>query len=364
MSKLLTVIVPSYNMEVYLPKGLQSLVVNDNSVLQKLDVIVVNDGSKDNTSEIAHEFEAQYPDVFRVIDKPNGHYGSCINAALPMAKGTFVKIMDADDSFDTALFTTFLKFLDSVEPVTSHSTDVVFTDYVRVDDKGTVIGEYLLNLPREGVFSLDAIPKACVERMWMPSVTYRTDIFRRITYRQMEGMPYTDQQWIFYPMSVVQYAQYCPIALYRYFIGRVGQTVDDTYYEKHFGVIRNLTERMIKDFPAIAKNSVRPSFSYLKHRLYARILLVYRYHLFHKSNEFDGTESDLVAFDQKLRDTLPEFYEQTGQVRYFRRIPISLVSAWRRKISGHPLQYMFLIYILIPIASLRCKLLSLFSTRG
>ena len=77
-NKILTVIVPSYNMEAYLPKCLGSLIIDDKELLRKLEVIVVNDGSKDRTSEIAHKFETKYPGVFRVIDKKNGHYGSCI----------------------------------------------------------------------------------------------------------------------------------------------------------------------------------------------------------------------------------------------------------------------------------------------
>ena len=64
MDKLLTIIVPSYNMEAYLPKCLGSLVINAKELLQKLDIIVVNDGSKDRPSEIAHEFEKNHPSVF------------------------------------------------------------------------------------------------------------------------------------------------------------------------------------------------------------------------------------------------------------------------------------------------------------
>ena len=79
--KLLSVIIPSYNMEAYLPKCLGSLLIDDKELLQRLDVIVVNDGSKDRTSKIAHDFEVKYLGVFRVIDKENGNYGSCINAA-------------------------------------------------------------------------------------------------------------------------------------------------------------------------------------------------------------------------------------------------------------------------------------------
>ena len=76
--KILTVIVPSYNMEALLRKDLQSLLISKNP--QRLEVIVINDGSKDQTLVIAQEFQSRFPETFEVIDKPNGNYGSCINA--------------------------------------------------------------------------------------------------------------------------------------------------------------------------------------------------------------------------------------------------------------------------------------------
>lgn len=67
--KILSIIIPSYNMEAYLPKCLKSLIISDERLFDKIDVVVVNDGSTDHTSEIAHGFESEYPGVFRVIDK-------------------------------------------------------------------------------------------------------------------------------------------------------------------------------------------------------------------------------------------------------------------------------------------------------
>ena len=109
LSKILTVIVPSYNMEKYLPKCLGSLVVAP-ELMERLEVLVVNDGSTDRTSDIAHEFATKYSNSFRVIDKANGHYGSCINAALRVAMGRYVKILDADDSFDPDEFSKFIEY--------------------------------------------------------------------------------------------------------------------------------------------------------------------------------------------------------------------------------------------------------------
>ena len=110
MEKILTIVIPTYNMEKYLNRCLSSLVVEPDW-MDKLEVLVVNDGSKDRSQAIAQVYESQYPRTFKVIDKENGNYGSCINAALPVALGKNIKILDADYWFENANVPAFIDFL-------------------------------------------------------------------------------------------------------------------------------------------------------------------------------------------------------------------------------------------------------------
>ena len=222
MEKLLSIIVPSYNMEKYLPNGLGSLVVPDAELLQSLDVIVVNDGSKDRTSEIAHGFAAKYPGVFRVIDKANGNYGSCINAALPLAQGRFVKILDADDSYDTAAFERYLRVVAAL-PAT---TDVVFNDYVYVNQAGRVTKTESLPFSTDTAFGIEGI---LGYDCWigMHAVAYRTALLREIGFRQTEGISYTDTEWAIFPVAFARDIRYIPESVYRYLFGRAGQTMEE-----------------------------------------------------------------------------------------------------------------------------------------
>ena len=130
MDKILTLVIPSYNMEAYLPYCLDSLLVKAN--LGCLEVLVVNDGSRDRTSEIAHAYEKSWPDVLRVIDKENGNYGSCVNRGLKEARGKYIKILDADDSFDTANFEKYLAFLQMTD------ADLVISDFAVVDENRNI----------------------------------------------------------------------------------------------------------------------------------------------------------------------------------------------------------------------------------
>lgn len=79
----------------YIRQCLESLVIGE--VLDRIEVLVVLDGSKDGSAEIAYEFVEQYPDTFRIIYKANGGHGSAINTGLMMASGEYVKILDSDD---------------------------------------------------------------------------------------------------------------------------------------------------------------------------------------------------------------------------------------------------------------------------
>ena len=219
--KILAVIVPSYNMEKYLPKCLGSLVVAS-ELMERLEVLVVNDGSKDRTSEIAHEFAAKYPKTFRVIDKINGNYGSCINAALRAATGTFVKVLDADDSVDTTGLHEFILFLLELERFSK--VDVVFSDYVTVNESGAVLATNVYPFSTDEVFGMDKIADSA-STMAMHAIAYRTENLRAIGYHQSEGMSYTDTEWCFEPMSTVSTARYFSKVVYRYLVGREGQTV-------------------------------------------------------------------------------------------------------------------------------------------
>ena len=97
--KLLTLAISAYNMQEYLGKCLDSVTRRD--IPDTLEVIIVNDGSKDKTSEIAHQYEKRFNSIVRVIDKENGHYGSCINKALEVATGKYFRPLDADDWMNT-----------------------------------------------------------------------------------------------------------------------------------------------------------------------------------------------------------------------------------------------------------------------
>ena len=112
--KILTIVVPTYNMEKYLSRCLDSMLIN-NSRKESLEILVVNDGSKDSSMSIAKDYEKKYPDIVKAIDKENGNYGSCVNRGLKEATGKYFRILDADDTFQMCALESMLNALPTTE---------------------------------------------------------------------------------------------------------------------------------------------------------------------------------------------------------------------------------------------------------
>lgn len=237
MNKLLSVIVPTYNMEAYLDKCLSSLIVGepDCDLMRSLEVLVVNDGSTDRSSEIAHGYELRYPDTFKVIDKENGNYGSCINEALAIATGKYVKVLDADDSFDHDALRLYLNEIKDLD------VDVVLTEVREVHTSGKIISQQK-NIPMDErkVLSWQSMIPYSKGFMFAHHFTYRRQLLLDIDYHQTEGHYYTDNEWVAYPLVSVETVYYCLVILYNYLLGRNGQSVSLEVQRKSLASYKSL----------------------------------------------------------------------------------------------------------------------------
>ena len=167
--KLLTVSIAAYNVEPYLRETVASL-LRQEDLIELLDILIVNDGSRDQTGEIAHELAARYPQSIRVIDQPNGGYGSTINASLQMARGRYYRLLDGDDWYDADSLRTFLRFLSDC------ASDLVITPYVEVRDQKTRVDAHP-DIPARAI-SLGELRSASVS-FAMHEITVRTEVLRR-----------------------------------------------------------------------------------------------------------------------------------------------------------------------------------------
>lgn len=314
MNKLLTIVIPTYNMERLLPKCLESLLIPDEHLMQLLEVLVVIDGAKDRSSIIAHQYEGRYSCAFRVIDKENGNYGSCVNRGLEEATGKYIKILDADDQFDTSSLERVMQKLLSID------VDLVLTNYNTIDEEGNVTGRKDYQLIYNKVLPLEEL-SSLGPHMAMHSVIYKTENLRRIGYRQTEGISYTDQEWVFEPMTTVNSFIYLNEHLYLYLIGREGQTMDVKAMSKNMHHNLIVLKRDIEVLNATNKDAC--IYSYLWGRITKFALYIYNTYLY---NTKIMDMQKFIEFDKELKTLCPRLYEHTMT---FRAGKLPFVRLWR-----------------------------------
>ena len=222
MEKALTVCIPTYNMEKLLGRCLDSFIL-DKETMDQLQILVVNDGSKDDSSKIGHEYEAQYPDTFKVLDKPNGNYGSCINAALKVATGKYFRICDADDRYERDNLQEYLTFLQS------SSADIVFSPYYVLDFDSNLNQKMdvapVENGKEMSISSIDWYDNTFLKYRAMHCIAVKTKNLTSHNYIQTEGISYTDTQFVFYSLLYSGTCAFFDKPIYYYYLGREGQTM-------------------------------------------------------------------------------------------------------------------------------------------
>ena len=321
MDKLLSIIIPTYNMEGYLSKCLDSLLVE--TYLNALEIIIVNDGSKDNSLSIAKKYNNTYPDTFIIVDKSNGNYGSCINSALKIATGKYIRILDADDSFDTNNFKYYLNILNTI------NVDLIISDYKQIDETGKDIKHINYNIPDSRILKFTDYCKDSIfsNKIAMHAVTYKRQNLINIDYTQSEGISYTDEEWIFMPMSTVDTMYYINVPIYKYLIGRPGQTVNPQIALRNINHTIIGIKAMLKGYISGEKHTKSIN-TYLTHRLIKRISSLYRSYLL-ENNELNINE--LLVFDTYLEEICPSIYHQVGNTYFYKYIPFKFILHWREK---------------------------------
>ncbi|MBO4835819.1 MAG: glycosyltransferase family 2 protein [Lachnospiraceae bacterium] len=227
--KQLTIAVPAYNSEKFLHICLDSMAGLDD----RLEIIVINDGSTDGTLRVANEYQQKYPDQITVIDKENGGHGSGINAGLEIAQGRFYKVVDSDDWIETE---NLKKILDALE---RSNADAVVTGYKSVNVRSGNVIEYPVLIPDEDdseeaqtygtEISMETFAMIFDEMATSYSfhgLCYRTDFLRGMDFSVSEKVFFEDQEYAILPFLSVETILLLPYFFYDYQIGSAGQSVD------------------------------------------------------------------------------------------------------------------------------------------
>lgn len=296
MSKLLTISIAAYNVSEYIETTLQSLVTS--KYIDLLEIIVVNDGSKDNTLEIIEKYEMDYPGSVIVIDKENGGYGTTVNASIEKATGKYFRILDGDDWVDTNEFDRF------IEKLSKTDTDLILTNYTKVYD-GINNSELVIisNIEPNKIKSLSLCDQLRGIGIW--SITYRLEILKSSGVTLPERIPYTDMLFSTLPMIKVDKVIYYPLSVYQYRLGRNGQSVSIDSRIKSIDVSNSLTISLIDFFETSAKGSRNAL--YIRNRIIDYTIWSFKSILLNKNDP--NLRNKAYDFDEEIKNRSEIIYQ-------------------------------------------------------
>ncbi|WP_028974244.1 glycosyltransferase family 2 protein [Spirochaeta cellobiosiphila] len=224
--KLLSVIVPCYNSQDYMGKCLDSLLSDTDEVLE---VLIINDGSTDQTSQIGQDYEQRYPHIVKLVNQDNKGHGGAVNTGITNATGEYIKVVDSDDWVEESALSTILTQLKSLHS-SGESIDMLVSNFVyeKLGAKMKKTIRYTNALPQNTVFTWNDIKSFRKgQYLLMHSLIYRRALLIESGLILPEHTFYVDNLFAFIPLPYVKKLYYLNVDFYRYFIGREDQSVNE-----------------------------------------------------------------------------------------------------------------------------------------
>lgn len=301
--KILTICIPVYNTEKYIKRCLDSVLIKD--IINDIEVIVVSDGSKDDSINIARTYLPLYSDGLTIIEKENGGHGSTINAALKVAKGKYFRVLDSDDWFDSEDFIKFVNILKKED------SDLVVTNYSK-EHEPDGYSEYLtydeLEDGKQYNFNKFDLKDLKGEYFVMATSTYKTSILRESKLFLLEKTFYVDMIYNIVPITCVNTFSFYNLDIYRYYIGRKEQSVNLNSFVKnhlhHEKVVKYIIEYYTSNMSSWSKNLKSYITLIIKYILYTHYSIYMFY--FKPGNE---PYEKIIEFDSWLLNKNKELYD-------------------------------------------------------
>lgn len=242
--KILTFVIPAYNSASFLDKCITSMLVPE--ILEKLEILVVNDGSTDETVSIAQKYTAQYPQVVHLICQENKGHGGALNTGCGQAQGKYLKVIDADDWVETENLPIFLSLLEGCE------SDVVLTHHRTIDISTGEVKNWR-SYPEEfgkpyGFGHILNNWRSFDRSLTFHGITYRTEFYREHGIRLSEHVFYEDHEYATFPCCHAKTVTPFDLFVYDYRIGDVTQSVSNANQLKRLGHTETVIRKMVREY--------------------------------------------------------------------------------------------------------------------
>ncbi len=237
MQKKLTISIAAYNVEKFLPKLLDTIITADK--MKDIEVLIINDGSKDSTTEIAEEYHEKYPEDIFLVDKKNGGHGSTINKGIEVASGKYFKVIDGDDWVDSEGLARL------VENLEKEDSDMIITDYLEIyENSGEIVEKkYPMFKPYEKYDFGEICNK--VGRLVFHAVYFKTEILKQNNIKIDENCYYVDSEYVIFPIPYVETLMYYPINVYCYRLGDIGQSMSFESLQRNIEMHKKVSMRLL-----------------------------------------------------------------------------------------------------------------------
>lgn len=239
--KTLTILVPAYNVSEFIEYGLDEL-TKDNSLLSQLEILVVNDGSTDDTKIKVDRYCKQYPESVLIIDKVNAGHGSTINVGLKRAKGAFFKVMDGDDWLDWKGLKGLVCFINEVQ----ETPDIIINPYEKIWDYGKK-----KRVTFDGITTGKMVGFAELNEnkytLALPAITFKTAILQDKKIPLIdERCSYDDMEYTLYPVPFISKMVFLREVVYKYRQGVSGQSMNPSQMRKRVTMHSFIIDRLIE----------------------------------------------------------------------------------------------------------------------
>ena len=300
MGKILTISIAAYNISQYISDALNSL-ISDQTVLDRLEVIVVNDGSVDNTLDIANEYAQKYPNTIKIIDKPNGGYGSTVNASLKVANGKYFRLLDGDDLVETDNLNAYLDFLNDS---TKKMILTPYYNFYQTDSDST-----------NKTSTHKTFQSVDVNNPIVPTITIETEALKGVYNELSENVLYTDSEFTFNAILAATSIETLDVPIYIYRLGRNGQSVSYKSIQKNYTHHMIVAEKICSLYDSIIDtnryNLSNHQLDLIKNKTTSII------HDAYQAIALNGPEKkdQMLKFDNILKNKYPNSYAISNNVR-------------------------------------------------
>ncbi|MDO5126775.1 MAG: glycosyltransferase family 2 protein [Eubacteriales bacterium] len=303
--KILTITIPCYNSQAYMRKCIESALLGGEDV----EILIVDDGSTDDTAKIADEYAAKYPTIVKALHKENGGHGDAVNWGMAHATGQYFKVVDSDDWLDATAYQRVLTILKKVVNE-GHELDLLLANYVydKVGRRYKRVMRYRHALPANRIISWESsrIHFNRFQYVLMHSVIYRTELLRECGLELPKHTFYVDNIFIFKPMIHVKKLMYVNADLYHYYIGREGQSVNEQTMVKRIDQ-QLLVNRTLIEFFSQHKDVNKQMFKFLLQYLDMMMCVASVICIVSDDKELLAKKKDLWKF---LKNTDKELYRK------------------------------------------------------